>query len=92
MFNYGLLSLRLITCYFLYVIKRKITQQDRRLGKHIQRIRKANNLTQEQLAEKIGKSRQMITFIETSRVLPNLKMLQKIARALGVKVKDLLPY
>ncbi len=79
-------------CYGLSVSEKKITKQDRRLGKRIQKIRKDKGLTQEQLAEKIGKSRQMITFIETSREIPNLKMLQKIARSLHVKVKDLLPY
>jgi hypothetical protein len=30
--------------------------------------------------------------IETGREVPNLAMLQKIARALGVKVKELIPY
>ncbi len=68
---------------------KKFTKQDRKLGKRIQKIRKDKGLTQEQVAEKIGKSRQMITFIETGREIPNVKMLQKIARALGVKVKEL---
>ncbi len=71
---------------------KKFTKQDRKLGKRIQKIRKDKGLTQEQVAEKIGKSRQMITFIETGREIPNVKMLQKIARALGVKVKELIPF
>ena len=49
-------------------------------------------MTQEQLAEKIGTSTPWIGHIETGRELPNLKMLQKIARVLDVKVKDLIPY
>ncbi len=71
---------------------KKFTKKDRKLGKKIQKIRKDKGLTQEQVAEKIGKSRQMITFIETGREIPNVKMLQKIARALGVKVKELIPF
>jgi transcriptional regulator with XRE-family HTH domain len=63
-----------------------------KLGRRIQKIRKAKGLTQEQLAEKIGTSTPWIGHIETGRELPNLKLLQKIARALGVKVKDLIPY
>jgi transcriptional regulator with XRE-family HTH domain len=63
-----------------------------RLGRHIQKVRIAQGLTQEQLAEKIGTSTPWIDHIETGRVVPNLAMLQKIARALDVKVKDLIPY
>jgi transcriptional regulator with XRE-family HTH domain len=62
------------------------------LGRHIQKVRKATGLTQEQVAEKIGTSTPWIGYIETGRALPNLQMLQKIARALQVKVKDLIPY
>jgi transcriptional regulator with XRE-family HTH domain len=62
------------------------------LGRHIQKVRKANGLTQDQLAEKIGTSTPWIGHIETGREVPNVKMLEKIARALRVKVKDLIPY
>jgi transcriptional regulator with XRE-family HTH domain len=62
------------------------------LGRYIQKVRKAKGLTQEQLAEKIGTSTPWIGHIETGRELPNVKMLEKIARALQVKVKDLIPY
>jgi transcriptional regulator with XRE-family HTH domain len=58
----------------------------------MQKVRKARGLTQEQLADKIGTSTPWIGNIETGRVVPNLAMLQKIARALGVKVKELIPY
>jgi transcriptional regulator with XRE-family HTH domain len=63
-----------------------------RLGRQMQKVRKARGLTQEQLADKIGTSTPWIGNIETGRVVPNLAMLQKIARALGVKVKELIPY
>jgi transcriptional regulator with XRE-family HTH domain len=62
------------------------------LGRHIQKVRKAKGITQEQLAEKIDASTPWIGHIESGREVPNVKMLQKIARALRVKVKDLIPY
>jgi transcriptional regulator with XRE-family HTH domain len=62
------------------------------LGRYIQKVRKAHGITQEQLAEKIGTSTPWIGHIETGRAVPNLQMLEKIARAVGVKVKDLIPY
>jgi transcriptional regulator with XRE-family HTH domain len=55
----------------------------------MQKVRIAQGLTQEQLAEKIGTSTTWIGHLETGRAVPNLAMLQKIARALGMKVKDL---
>jgi transcriptional regulator with XRE-family HTH domain len=58
----------------------------------MQKVRIAQGLTQEQLAEKIGTSTTWIGYLETGRAVPNLAMLQKIARVLGVKVKDLIPY
>jgi transcriptional regulator with XRE-family HTH domain len=56
------------------------------------KVRKTKGFTQEQLVEKISTSTPWIGHIETGRELPNVKMLQKIARALRVKVKDLIPY
>jgi transcriptional regulator with XRE-family HTH domain len=62
------------------------------LGRHIQKVRRANGMTQEQLADRIRVSRVWIGLIETGREIPNLKRLQQIARALGVTVKELIPY
>jgi XRE family transcriptional regulator, fatty acid utilization regulator len=62
------------------------------LARHMQKVRIAQGFTQEQLAEKIGTSTTWIGYIETGRPVPNLKMLQKIARALQVKVKELILY
>ena len=70
---------------------RKVTRQDLRLAKHLQKVRKAKGLTQEKLAEKINKSVTWVGYIESGYRIPNLKLLYKIARALEVKVKDLFP-
>ena len=70
----------------------KITKKDYRLGRKVQRIRKEKGLTQERLAEKIKVSTTWIGYIETGYRRPNLKMIYKIANALGVKVKDIFPF
>ncbi len=71
---------------------KKITEQDYRLGRKIQKIRKAKGLTQEQLAENVKVSTTFIGYVETGYRRPNLKMVYKIARALDAKVKDIFPF
>ncbi|MBI2621994.1 MAG: helix-turn-helix transcriptional regulator [Candidatus Levybacteria bacterium] len=70
----------------------RITQKDIQLGKRIRRFRKKVDLTQEELAEKVRVSTTHIGLVETGKRRLSLKTLQKIASALGVKVKDLLPF
>jgi Predicted transcriptional regulators len=70
----------------------KVTKQDYRLARNIQKIRKSKRITQEQLAERIRVSTTWIGYIETGRNKPSFTLLSKIARALGVKVKDLIPF
>lgn len=74
------------------MVATKTTKRDYRLGRKIQKIRKEKELTQEQLAEKIRVSTTWIGYIETGYRRPNLKMIYKIANALGVKVKDIFPF
>lgn len=61
------------------------------LGKKIQRLRKSLGYSQEKFAEKIGISRTHIGHIEQGRKSPSLKSLEKISRALRVKISDLFP-
>ena len=49
-------------------------------------------MTQEELAEKVNVSSGWISKIERGMYPPNMKLLTKIARALGVKVRDLIPF
>lgn len=69
-----------------------ITKNDERLGKNIRRLRRKNKLTQEQLAEKVRVTPKYIQYIESVKRVPSLKLIYRIARALGVKVKDLFPF
>lgn len=73
-------------------IGKKITERDLRLARKIQKVRQERGLTQEKLGEKVGVSTTYIGYLETGYRIPNLKMIYKIARALGVKVKDIFPF
>lgn len=63
-----------------------------KLGKQVQEARIKRGLSQEKLAEISGLSVMAIAFIEQGRRRPQLKTLMKIAGALGVRVKDLIPF
>lgn len=60
------------------------------LGDNIRKYRKANNLSQEELAEKLSVSRQSISLWETGKSQPSVDMLTSLAAALGVSVDGLL--
>lgn len=53
--------------------------------------RERAGLTQAELAEKVHKSRPQIANIENGRGDPTVSGLRKLADALGVSVKDLVP-
>lgn len=68
----------------------KRSQETRsRVGKKIQKLRKVLNISQEDFAFKLGISRTHMGHIEQGRKSPSLELLDKIARALKVKMKDL---
>ena len=69
---------------------RKNAVLPRVIGKKIRKRRLSLDLTQEELAEKVGISRAYMGFIEQSRNVPSLETLEKIARVLKVKVSELL--
>ena len=60
-----------------------------KLGNKIQKLRKAARLTQEELAEELKISRTHMGHIEQARKSPSIKLAEKIARTLKVKVSDL---
>mgnify|MGYP001566908421 CR=1 FL=1 len=69
-----------------------ITENDRRLGKRIQKLREQAGLKQYQLAERVKLSTKYIQFIETAHRIPSLKALYRIAHALNVKVSEIFPF
>ncbi len=55
-------------------------------------FRAMHNLTQEDLAKKIGVSRQTVIAIESDKYLPSLGLAFKIAGLFKVKVEDIFTY
>lgn len=60
------------------------------VGRNVQRTRSKNRLTQQQLAEISGFSRQSISGLGKGRRNPTLVTLDELAQALGVSHVDLL--
>lgn len=52
----------------------------------------ANEMTQQQLAEKVGASRQTIVAIEAGKYSPSLDLAFRIADAFGVKIGEVFDY
>lgn len=52
-------------------------------------LRAENNLTQEDLAQKVGVSRQAINAIETEKYDPSLPLAIKLGRLFGKPVEDI---
>lgn len=54
------------------------------------RLRKEQELSHETLAKKVGVSRPAISFIESGKRVPTILTCAKIAKALGVRLSDIL--
>ncbi|MDI6452871.1 helix-turn-helix transcriptional regulator [Peloplasma aerotolerans] len=60
---------------------------------HIRTLRFfANEMTQQELAEKVGASRQTIIAIEAGKYSPSLELAFKIALAFDVKITEVFEY
>ena len=59
-------------------------------GNTIKQLREKRNLTQTQLADKIGVSSKTISKWETARGLPDITLLEPLAQALGISVPELM--
>lgn len=54
----------------------------------IKALRKARKLSQEELAEAVGTTRQTITSIETGKYVASLPLAYRIARYFGLTIED----
>lgn len=52
-------------------------------------LRARYDLTQEDLANKVGVRRETISFMEKGRYNPSLKLAYKVSRVLGTTIEDL---
>lgn len=61
------------------------------LGRRVRQYRKLwDNMTQSELAKKVGCASSYISAIELNRITPSDEMVGKIAKAFGVSINDLL--
>ncbi len=63
-----------------------------KLGRKIQKLRNDIGFSQEELAEKVGISRTHMGHVEQGRKVPSLKVMEKLARILKVRVSELFPF
>lgn len=68
---------------------RKNAKLPKTVGKKVRKYRKQLDLTQEDVAYKVDISRAYMGYIEQGRNLPSMELLEKIARALKVNLRDL---
>lgn len=61
-----------------------------KIGKFIAKLRKEKNLTQEQLAEKLGVTDKSISRWENGKTMPDLSLLQPLCKELNITINDLL--
>ena len=61
-------------------------------GKRIKAIREKKGLTQAEVAEKAGIHYNYFARVERGEVNPRIPIIEKIAKALGVKSSDILPF
>jgi len=55
---------------------------------HIKELRARNNLTQMDLARKVGVRRETIVFLEKDRYNPSLKLAYDIAQVFGMRIEE----
>ena len=63
---------------------------NQRIGSFIAALRKEQNLTQEQFAEKLGVSNRSVSRWENGNTLPDLSLMENICRITGVTLPELL--
>jgi len=64
-----------------------ITKKDLRLGKTIRKFRRQADLTQQELADKVGVSQKYIQYLESAKRTPSVKILRKILNVLKIKTE-----
>ena len=62
------------------------------IGRRLQQSRHQRNLTQSEVAKHADTTVNHYAKIERGEVVPSLKTLEKIVKALGVKSSDVLPF
>lgn len=61
-----------------------------KIGKFIASLRKEKNLTQQELAEKLGVSDKSVSRWENGKTMPDLSLMQPLCQELGITINELL--
>jgi len=77
----------------LSIIERESEMADSSIKNNIRKLRFLNNeMTQQQLAEKVGVTRQTIVAIEKEKYSPSLELAFRISRVFDSKLEDVFFY
>lgn len=60
------------------------------IAENIKRYRRAAGLSQEELADRIGKTRSSVSYYESGRIMPPVSVIENIAHVLGVSKMDII--
>lgn len=63
----------------------------KRLARNIRNARKAAGLTQEQLAQRIGLTKNSVSFYENAKRMPSIETMSIMRNVLGTSLDDLVP-
>ncbi len=70
-----------------------VTMDSNNIRNNIRRLRFENGeMTQQQLADRVGVTRQTIIAIEAGKYAPSLTLAFRIARTFGIRVEDVFQY
>ncbi|UYP44253.1 hypothetical protein NEF87_000538 [Candidatus Lokiarchaeum ossiferum] len=73
---------------FIAYILAKMTEGDE-IKTRIRELRKENNMSQVDLADALGVSRQTISSLETGKYMPSLKLAMKISRVFKIPIEEI---
>lgn len=60
-----------------------------KIGKQVRKIRESKDISQKELAEKMGTNQSVISELETGKYNPSVQYLERIAKVLKVKFSQL---
>jgi len=72
-------------CYTVFM-----TDDVKKLGENLKRIRTKKNITQVEIAKKLGVNRSFVSNLENAKTNPTLATITNLAQALGVSTNELL--
>ena len=61
-----------------------------KIGKLIKEIRKQNNLTQKEFADKYGVTYQAVSKWETGKNIPDISLIKEISRDFNINIEDII--